>query len=62
MANVFKCLGHLLHLASWEEVDGVPVPFVVDNVGVEVHRVVRGDQMMRECTLTSLTSGGGASC
>ena len=28
--NVFESLGHLLHFSGWEEVDGVPVPFVME--------------------------------
>ena len=29
--DVFEGLGHLLHFSGWEEVDGVPVPFVMED-------------------------------
>ena len=29
--DVFESLGHLLHFSGWEEVEGVPVPFVMED-------------------------------
>jgi hypothetical protein len=31
LANVLESLGHLLHFSGWEEVDGVPVPLVMED-------------------------------
>ena len=31
LADVFEGLGHLLHFSGWEEVDGVPVPLVMED-------------------------------
>ncbi len=30
--DVFKSLGHLLHFSGWEEVERVPVPFVMEYI------------------------------
>ena len=32
--DVFEGLGHLLHFSGWEEVDGVPVPLVMEDTVV----------------------------
>ena len=29
--DVFESLGHLLHFSGWEEVEGVPVPLVMED-------------------------------
>ncbi len=31
LTNVFKSLRHLFHFPGWQEVDGIPVPLVVDD-------------------------------
>ncbi len=31
LADVFEGLDHLLHFSGWEEVDGVPVPLVMED-------------------------------
>jgi hypothetical protein len=34
LAYVLEGLGHLLHLSGWEEVDGIPVPLVMEDTVV----------------------------
>ncbi len=53
LTNVFESLCHLLHFSGRQEVDGVPVPLVVDDAVVQPDRPVGGDQVIWKRTLTS---------
>jgi hypothetical protein len=53
LTNVFESLCHLLHFSGGQEVDGVPVPLVMEDAVVQPDRPVRGDQMIWKCSLTS---------
>jgi hypothetical protein len=53
LTDVLQCLTHLLHFSSWHEVDGVPVPLVMNDAVVEVDGPVGGDKMIWEDALTS---------
>ena len=35
LADVFEGLGHLLHFSGWEEVEGVPVPLIMEDAVVQ---------------------------
>ncbi len=43
LTDVLESLGHLLHFSGWEEVDGVPVPLVMEDTVVQPDRPVRGN-------------------
>jgi hypothetical protein len=34
ITDVFESLGHLRHFSGWEEIDGVPVPLVMEDAVV----------------------------
>ncbi len=53
LTNVFKSLTHLRHFPGWQEVDGVPVPLIMDDAVVQLDGPIRGDQVIRKCALTS---------
>jgi hypothetical protein len=53
LTNVFESLCHLLHFSSWQEVDGVPVPLIMEDAVIQPDRPVRGDQMIWKSALTS---------
>ncbi len=53
LTDVLQCLTHLLHFSGWHEVDGVPVPLVMNNAVVEADGPVRGDEMIWKDALTS---------
>jgi hypothetical protein len=53
LTNVLESLGHLLHFSGGQEVDGVPVPLVMEDAVVQPDRPIRGDQMVWKCSLTS---------
>ena len=41
--DVFEGLGHLLHFSGGEEVERVPVPFVMENAVIQPNRPVGGN-------------------
>jgi hypothetical protein len=45
--------GHLGELLGIQEGDWIPVPFVMENLTVQPHGVVRGDQVAAEGTLAA---------
>jgi hypothetical protein len=53
LTNVLESLGHLLHFSSWEEVDGVLIPLVMEDAVIQPNRPVRGNQMIWKHALTS---------
>ena len=53
LTNVFKSLPHLFHFPGRQEVDGVPVPLVVDDAVVQPDGPIGGDQVIRKRALTS---------
>ncbi len=53
LTNVFKSLTHLCHFPGRQEVDGVPVPLVVDDAVIQSDGPIRGDQVIWKRALTS---------
>ncbi len=53
LTNVFKSLPHLFHFPGRQEVDGVPVPLVVDDAVVQPDGPIGGDQVIWKHALTS---------
>jgi hypothetical protein len=51
--DVFESLGHLLHFSGGEEVERVPVPFVMEDAVIQPNRPVGGNEVIREHALTS---------
>jgi hypothetical protein len=45
---VLQCFLHLMLFVRREEGERVPLPFVVNHTVVNLHREVRGDEMMGE--------------
>ena len=53
LTNVFKSLHHLFHFPGRQEVNGVPVPLVVDDAVVQPDGPIGGDQVIWKHALTS---------
>ena len=53
LTDVLESLLHLGHFPGWQEIDGVPVPLVVEDAVVQSDRPVGGDQVIWECALAS---------
>jgi hypothetical protein len=51
--DVFESLGHLLHFSGWEEVERVPVPFVMEDAVIQPNRPIGGNEMIWKHALTS---------
>ena len=51
-SNVFESLGHLLHFSGGEEVERVPVPFVMEDAVIQPDGPVGGDEVVWEHALT----------
>ncbi len=53
LTDMLQCLTHLLHFSGWHEVDGVPVPLIMNDAVVEADGPVGGDKMIWKDALTS---------
>ena len=51
--DVFESLGHLLDFSGREEVERVPVPFVMEDAVVQPYGPVGGDEVIWKHALTS---------